>query len=233
MISLGAVLGFSAIPFVAMLAGGAWSAIRPPGKKLRSATQHFAAGIVIAALAVELLPEIMHRRAPVPVVVGFGLGTAVMLLVRTLSNKYAAKHGEMGMVAAIAVDIFIDGLLLGMGFALGAKAGWLLTIALTLELVVLGLAASGSFGGGKGWRMLASMACVAALVPIGAAIGVSGLAVAPMSLVEGVLSFGSVALLYLVTEELLIEAHEGEDTNFATATLFVGFLSVMIFDMVI
>lgn len=38
------------------------------------------------------------------------------------------------------------------------------------------------------------------------------------------LSFGSAALLYLVTEELLVEAHEAGETTFAPSMFFAGFL---------
>jgi ZIP family zinc transporter len=40
----------------------------------------------------------------------------------------------------------------------------------------------------------------------------------------GVLGFGVASLLYLVTEELLAEAHEVPDTPVVTATFFAGFL---------
>ena len=36
------------------------------------------------------------------------------------------------------------------------------------------------------------------------------------------------ALLYLVTEELLTEAHETEDTPLLTATFFAGFLLILV-----
>ena len=42
------------------------------------------------------------------------------------------------------------------------------------------------------------------------------------------LSFGAAALLFLVTEELLIEAHEVEQTPFITAAFFAGFLALYI-----
>jgi len=39
------------------------------------------------------------------------------------------------------------------------------------------------------------------------------------------------ALLYLVTEELLVEAHKGEqDSTFSTTMFFVGFLIVLILE---
>ena len=44
------------------------------------------------------------------------------------------------------------------------------------------------------------------------------------------LAFGAAALLYLVTEELLVEAHEVPDTPLLTAMFFVGFLALFILE---
>jgi ZIP family zinc transporter len=43
-------------------------------------------------------------------------------------------------------------------------------------------------------------------------------------LMAAILGFGVSALLYLVTEELLLEAHDTPDTPLITATFFLGFL---------
>jgi zinc transporter, ZIP family len=58
----------------------------------------------------------------------------------------------------------------------------------------------------------------AAASVLGSARGVSrsGLTVA-------ILAFGASALLFLVTEELLTEAHETEDTPLVTRMFFLGF----------
>jgi len=47
-----------------------------------------------------------------------------------------------------------------------------------------------------------------------------------------VLSFGLAALLFLVTEELLVEAHEAEEKPWLTAMFFGGFLLFLILGMV-
>ncbi len=44
------------------------------------------------------------------------------------------------------------------------------------------------------------------------------------SFLAGILGFGVASLLYLVTEELLAEAHEEPDTPLVTSTFFAGFL---------
>ena len=44
------------------------------------------------------------------------------------------------------------------------------------------------------------------------------------------LSFGLMALLYLVTEELLVEAHEKPDSPLISAMFFVGFLALLLIE---
>ena len=48
---------------------------------------------------------------------------------------------------------------------------------------------------------------------------------------EVVLSFGAAALLYLVTAELLREAHEERESTSATAMFFVGFVVFLVVGM--
>jgi ZIP family zinc transporter len=44
---------------------------------------------------------------------------------------------------------------------------------------------------------------------------------------QGILAFGIAALLYLVTEELLVEAHESPDEPVEAAGFFGGFLVIL------
>lgn len=77
-------------------------------------------------------------------------------------------------------------------------------------------------------RVLAGSTVLAVLVPVGVASGAAILSTVPPALQVGVLSFGVAALLYLVTEELFVEAHEVADTTFAVAMFFVGFLLFLV-----
>lgn len=49
---------------------------------------------------------------------------------------------------------------------------------------------------------------------------------------EVVLPFGLSALLFLVTEELLVEAHKEEESLWLTSAFFGGFLLFLILGMV-
>ena len=75
-------------------------------------------------------------------------------------------------------------------------------------------------------RIVATVAALVVLMPLGAAIS-SPVAALPPQYVTGFLSFGLIALLYLVTEELLVEAHETPDKPWVAAMFFVGFLLLL------
>lgn len=229
------VLTYTLIPVAATVAGGVIAAYRPPSSRQRSYAQHFAAGVVFAALAVELLPSVIHEHAPFAALAGFALGTALMLLLRWLTEKSNGQEARspLGLIAPVAIDITIDGLLIGIGFAAGAKEGKLLTVALSLEVLFLGLAVAASLSkaGASRERIIGTTCVLAFLLAAGALIGTSLLGGLKGPALEAMLSFGCAALLYLVTEELLVEAHEVPETSFTTATFFIGFLLLLMLDM--
>lgn len=249
------VLLFTLIPVAAAILGGIIAAFRPLGPKLGSAIQHFAAGMVFAAVAVELLPDVVSEHAPVATIIGFSVGIALMLLIRSLTEKAEGAEAEaaaaappslespptskpalpIGLIATIGVDVTIDGLLIGIGFTAGAKEGILLIVALTLELLSLGLATSATLSksGISRGRSIAITSGLALLPFIGASVGASVLGGLSGGMLEAVLAFGVAALLYLVTEELLVEAHEVPETPLITATFFIGFLLLLIITMVV
>ena len=87
---LSSVLTYAMFPVVAAIVGALVSTFRPPGPRLRSAIQHFAAGVVFSVVAVELLPDIVrsHTRASAfHVVIGFAIGVGVMLALRSMAEK--------------------------------------------------------------------------------------------------------------------------------------------------
>ena len=136
-------------------------------------------------------------------------------------------------LTAVGIDVFIDGLLVSIAFAAGQKEGILLTLALALELLALGVALAttqASSGSGR-LAKIGIPTALTLLLPIGALAGSTVLRGASEHTLAGVLAFGSAALLYLVTEELLVEAHEAPDTTFATAMFFAGFLLFLLLGM--
>jgi zinc transporter, ZIP family len=237
------VLLYTSLPVVATILGGAVAVFRAPSPRVKSGIQHFAAGVVFAAAAGEVLPELMHEHAPIPTTIGFALGVALMLLIKALTKNEEKEEGtkreagkvSSGLIFAVAVDISIDGLLVGVGFAAGEKQGLLLTVALTLEVLFLGVATAAELAGGgmKRGRVVAMIAGLAGLLAIGATVGALLSSVLTGAALVGVLGFGAAALLYLVTEELLVEAHEVPETPLTTAVFFAGFLLLFLIEMMV
>lgn len=271
--SIGTVLAYTAVPVAATIVGAAAAAIRPPGERLRSYIQHFAAGVVFALVAGELLPDLKHGQ-PLPAIVGgFVAGLGAMMGVRALGERLerrVATHAtpaapanagaggpargargtpalvraardparrasaSLGLLIAVGIDFAVDGLLIGIGFAAGSGVGRLLVLALTVELLSLGLAVASDLreaGSGRA-RTIAVTAMLAGLVALAAALGAGALRGVSDAALAVVLAFGVAALLFLVTEELLVEAHAVPETPMTTSMFFLGFLTLFVAELV-
>lgn len=235
---LSQILGLTLIPVFATVLGGAIATFRTPSEKLRSLVQHFAAGVVLAVVAGELLPEMTKEHRPVGVAIGFVLGVALMLSVKAITERIEGRskssgNSKAGLLTAVGIDVFLDGLLIGVGFAAGERVGTLLVIALTLELLFLGISVAASLAESKFPRSsnILTVAGLAGLVVVGAWVGGSLLGGLSGLGLEIVLSFGAAALMYLVIEELLVEAHEVQETPLITASFFAGFVALYLLEL--
>lgn len=228
---------YSLIPVAAALLAAMAAILLKGSGRLQSIVQHLAGGVVFAAVALEITPDLMERHSPIPTAVGFAAAVLTLLLLAKGEDSGGAKPGKSRLprvyLCAIAIDLLLDGFVIGIGFSGGTRQGRLLTFALTLELVALGLALVGELRerGISAARSFGITAAVSTSLIAGTGIGVGLLRVAPAWAVTASLGFGEAALLYLVTEELLREAHEREDTSFTTATFFLGFLAILLVDM--
>lgn len=235
------IILFSLIPVFTLIAGGAIAIIRKPNGNLRSLILHFAAGVVFSVVAVELLPDIVKNHKPLQVIIGFGLGLLTMLGIRKFSETkedtevvIIKNKLPLSLLVAIGIDIFIDGLLLGVGFMAGNTEGILLAIALSVELLSLGMATASqlqqnNLSKQKSIKLIVVLAMV---FFVSAVLGGTLLHNLSHKALEIVLSFGLSALLFLVTEELLTEAHEEKETVWHTSAFFGGFLLFLILGMI-
>ncbi len=98
-----------------------------------------------------------------------------------------------------------------------------MALGLSVELLFLGLALAS--GATSGRRIIALSGALGATVLLFSVLGTVLLTGASHAVIGGTLAFSAAALLYLVTEELLIEAHEVEEKPISTLVLFGGFLA--------
>lgn len=238
--SVGQAAVLVTFPVVAGALGSAAAAVRRPGPKLTSAVQHFAAGVVLAAVAGELLPDLRSKGNLPAVVAGFAIGVGLLLSLGAYSRRTEAAANlnkdqargrlPLGLLTAVGVDLLVDGLLVGLGVTLGLSQGIILTIALTLEILFLGLAVYVELldlgvAPGRAATISAGLGLATAVGAIGGAALLAG---ASTTVLAAVLAFGAAALLYLVVEELLVEAHEEAETPLLSAMFFLGFIALYI-----
>ena len=233
-VSLLRIIAYTLIPVSASAIGGIVAVFWFPGKTLKSIIQHFAAGVVFAAAALELIPKV-REQSPWVAIFGFAAGIATMVALRAVTTRLEGSEGMqnsqtyIGLMAVTGVDMFMDGLITGAGFAAGEGTGLLLTLALVLEFLFLSLSIASHLGQqAPKWKIVAAPTGLSLLTMIGAMVGVTVLGGASAAVLAGVLAFGAVALMYLVTEELLVEAHRVEESPWIAATFFIGFLVYLV-----
>jgi len=235
-------------PVGAAAVGAALASWRAPGPKVTSGVQHFAAGVVFAALAGEVLPDLRGQGHLGAVLVGFAGGVVLLLALGAYSRRQEAATTKVasasasagqarpgaaaplpwGLLAAVGIDLVIDGLLVGLGATLGSKQGLVLTIALTIEILFLAVSVVAQLleQGQRRARAAQLAGCLGLLTAVGALAGAALLGGASRTTLAAVLAFGAAALLYLVVEELLVEAHETDETPLLAAMFFVGFIGL-------
>jgi zinc transporter ZupT len=143
-----------------------------------------------------------------------------------------------GLVIPVCIDSFIDGFLIGITVAVSYKAGLILAMANCLEMGFLGMAytsrvmkCTGSSVNARIATIVSAPLIMLAAAGLGGEIGLMSES-NPLAFVSFV-SFGIIAILFLVCNELLIEAKElqGDDPKWwINGTIFLGIYIVILMD---
>jgi len=233
------------IPAAMAALGALLGTVWRPGAVTRSSVQHFTAGVVLAAGGAELLPELAEA-PPLGMAIGFLIGGGAMLAIRAFAGEehgagegaddededeqeagHAPARGNASLLTTVGVDLAIDGLLCAVTLAAVPESGFVVIAALSLEVFFPGLATVVTLGGDR--SAMARTFALALRGPAGAIVGALAFSSLPDVMKAGVLAFATAALLYLVGEELLAEAHEdSDDTPLSAGTFFLGFLAVLL-----
>ena len=144
-----------------------------------------------------------------------------------------------GLIIAVAVDNLVDGFFLGIAYIAAPRAGQIMAVATAIEMTFLGLTYSASMlKSGMTPKTLFLIAMMPFLLVFGSVAGalLGDVASTSPQVYAGFLSFGVAALIFLVTQELLLEANENlEEDNvpYINSCLFVGFWAILIIERTI
>ena len=226
------VLGLAALPALANVAGGLLAeAFRVSGRTL-SLALHLAAGIVLAVVGLELMPQALQADPPWVPLLAFVAGGAVFValdravgVVQARLGAQEGRSGAIGVFGGVSIDLFSDGVMIGTGTVVDPALGLLLALGQMPADFPEGFAAVGSLrraGFSRRSRLLLSGAFVVPIL-VGAALGYLALRSAPEVVTLSVLALTGGALVAVVVEEMVSEAHEGETSQLGPVFLTAGF----------
>ena len=226
--------------------------------RLQKALLGFASGVMVAASVWSLLIPAMEmgadngKWAVMPAAIGFLLGMGFLLLIDELTphlyigtDKPEGMRSHLSKTAMLALAVTIhnlpEGMAVGVVFA-GADSGATnLSIASALAVSV-GIAIQNvpegaiismpmRAAGNSRWKSFIIGSLSGAVEPIGA-IAVLLLASLLMPVLPYMLAFAAGAMFYVVVEELIPEASEGQHSNLNTIGFAIGFVLMMVLDVV-
>ncbi len=210
------VLLFAAMPALGNFAGGVIAEVVPLSRRVLNLALHLAAGIVIAVVAVELMPRAVAVDPAWLIVLSFVLGgvfyVAVDAAVERLNKRFGGEGGAGPWVIffGVSVDLFSDGILIGTGSTVAVGLGFLLALGQVPADLPEGFASILNFrqaGTSRRKRLLLSAAFAVPMF-LGASLGYWGMRGQPELYQLMLLTFTAGVLTTLVVEDLVPEAHE-------------------------
>ncbi len=213
------VLLLALLPAAGNFAGGVIAELVPTTRRTLSRALHMAAGIVVAVVGVELLPEALNGAATWLVMLGFCLGGATFLGLDAALERFGTGNKTAGawmVYAAVFIDLFSDGLMIGAGSAVSFSLALVLAIGQVTADVPEGFA-----GLGRGKRLLLAASFAIATV-LGASISFWILRDQSESLQLTALAFTAGLLILAAVEEMLKQAHESAEDSRMTAGYFLA-----------
>ena len=226
--------------------------------RLQKSLLGFASGVMVAASVWSLLIPAMEMEVAkgawsvMPAAVGFLLGIGFLLMldevtphlhIGTDTPEGPRSHLSRTAMLALAVTIhnLPEGMAVGVVFG-GAEegvAGLSLASALAVSIgIAIQNVPEGAIismpmraAGNSKWRSFLIGSLSGAVEPVGA-LAVVLLASLMTPVLPYMLAFAAGAMFYVVVEELIPEASEGEHSNLSTIGFAVGFVLMMVLDVV-
>ena len=247
------------IPFAGTAAGAACVFFLQRALKLsvQRALTGFAAGVMVSASFWSLLLPAVEMQgdtkwAVVPVVIGFLLGMGFLLLIDVVTphlhigttqpeGPRSSLSKTTMLMLAVTIHHFPEGMAIGVVLAGAGQAGVGISAASAL-VVSLGIAIQNIPEGavvsipmrasGKSRTKSFLLGCLSGIAqPLGAILVIL-LAALFVPMLPYMLAFAAGAMLYVVVEELIPEASNGQHTNLSTIFFAVGFALMMVLDVV-
>ena len=248
------------IPFLGTMLGAAFVFFMKDEMSLRlqKLLLGFASGVMVAASVWSLLIPAMEMEAAkeawsvLPAAIGFLMGMGFLLLLDELTphlhlgtDKPEGLRSHLSRTTMLALAVTIhnlpEGMAVGVVFAgadegaagLSMASALAVSIGIAIQNVPEGAIISMPMraAGNSRWRSFAIGSLSGAVEPLGA-LAVVLLASLMTPVLPYMLAFAAGAMFYVVVEELIPEASEGAHSNLSTIGFAIGFVLMMVLDVV-
>lgn len=192
-----------------------------PSNKVLSFILQFAAGLMLAIICFDLIPEALEVSNLSSTFIGIFVGVAAMIVCDNFVKKIYSKKGKYknnsnsllktGIIVGIGLAIhnFPEGLAIGSGFESSIKLGFSLALAIALHDIPEGISMSVPMknGGMSKWKAIFLTLLSGVTTGIGAFFGaiVGGIS---ETIIGICLAFAAGAMLYIVSGELIPESNK-------------------------
>ncbi|MGB5951631.1 MAG: ZIP family zinc transporter [Ornithinimicrobium sp.] len=226
------VLGFAALPAAGNFAGGLAAEIFNIPDRVLSLALHLAAGIVLAVVGLELVPQALDGNPPWVPIAAFVAGGAVFIglekLIDTIKDKLATGEestGPLAIFTGVSLDLFSDGVMIGTGSVINPALGLLLATGQVPADIPEGFAATATLKRAGFTRQTRILMAASFAIPVllGASIGDLALRQAPEIITLSVLAATGGVLTNVVIEEMVTQAHDGPTSSLGPLLLTGGF----------
>lgn len=225
------VLGLALLPAAGNFGGGLLAEFIRPSKRTLSHALHAAAGIIVAVVAVEVMPEALPILSGWLLSVAFVVGGVAYIVVDAAVERWQKRKGDGSagpwmVYVAVAADLAGDGLLIGTGSAVGSGLAMLLAVGQVLADIPEGFATTATFRASGASRAARLWISASFAIPV---VGAAILAFFVLRNASEALKMGSlvfVAGFYTVAavEEILAQAHETRnDSRYSAVSFIAGF----------
>lgn len=226
------VLALALLPAFGNISGALIAEVVPASPRVLNRALHTAAGIVLAVVAVELMPEALAGSVQAWIIAAaFLLGGCFYLTVEWLlerlqgdASKAGGRTGIWMIYAAVSVDLFSDGLMIGTGSAVSFSLALILAAGQILADIPEGFAALAKFkekGVPRAKRLLLS-ASLTAPVLLAASAGYWLLRGQSETLKLSALVFTAGVLAVAAVEQMITQAHESKPDSRWSVLAFSG-----------
>lgn len=198
-----------------------------------------ASGVMLAVVALDLLPAALEQGTRLSTIIGFALG---VLLLAAIGNSMARRRRgkirgngrrdsfiHMGILVALGIALhdLPEGLAIGAGFAATEELGTMLALAIGLHNIPegIGLSLPLLYGGWKPAQVLALCLIVALVTPLGTLLSLALLQISPQAIAIS-LAFAAGAMVFVVADELIPTSHDSSRL-FTSLGITLGFAIIL------